>query len=113
MWDFLSKIPKEGKIMLQNNIAVFFTHQDLDILKDCQDLKEIDPDVVALDFRPGQNPNNLWPSDEKKMRSLATLLQGDPSYRVLYSDDYRYIFKKERSQESHLICPRLDEEVVS
>lgn len=97
MDEFVNKIPKKGKIMLQNNLAVRFTHEDLYLLLSEKHFMEVDPDVVALDFRPGQNINNFWPMDEEKMKSLAQELSSDKRYEAIYKDDRRFIFVKKNS----------------
>lgn len=94
MHDFINKIPTKGKIMTQNNIAVFFTHNDLYILNGYDYLKRINPDTVAIDLRPGQNPNNLWPMDEKGMTELVKKIKEDQKYKIYYGDANRYIFIK-------------------
>jgi hypothetical protein len=92
--EFVDKIPRKGKIMLQNNLAVRFTHNDLYILSTEEYFRKVNPDVIALDFRPGQNINNFWPMTEEKMKSLAGILLQDPYYDILYKESYRYIFVK-------------------
>ena len=94
MDDFVDKIPREGKIMIQNNLAVRFTHDDLYLLASEKYLREVNPDVVALDFRPGQNINNFWPMTEVKMEELSKTLLNDPGYDILYQEPHRYIFLK-------------------
>lgn len=94
MNDFVARIPKKGKIMVQNNLAVRFTHNDLYILLNEQHIKDVDPDVIALDFRPGQNINNYWPSSEDAMKKMAGELLSNQRYKVFYREDHRYIFVK-------------------
>lgn len=92
--DFVDKIPREGKIMVQNNLAVRFTHDDYYILASEEYLQKVDPDVVILDFRPGQNINNYWPMTEEKMAALATALLAQEKYQAIYRENHRYIFTK-------------------
>ncbi len=94
MHDFIAKIPKEGKIMTQNNIAVFFAHEDPYILNGSDYFEKIRPDTVAIDLRSGQNPNNLWPMDEKGMIELVKRIKEDQTYKIYYEDANRYIFIK-------------------
>ncbi len=96
--DFVNKIPRSGKIMTQNNLAVRFTHNDLYILSSKEYFQKIRPDTIAMDFRPGQNINNFWPMTEEKMKNLYDILLNDPDYNVLYKDDYRGIFVKHNPQ---------------
>lgn len=90
--DFVNLIPREGKIMIQNNLAVRFTHDDYYILASEKYLYQVNPDVVVLDFRPGQNINNYWPMTEEKIANLAGILLADPQYEIIYQESYRYIF---------------------
>ncbi len=94
MDDFVAKIPTTGKLMIQNNLAVRFTHNNLYLLLGMDHLRSVNPDVVAMDYRPGQNPNNYWPVSDADMASISAQLLADPRYRVIYADDYRYIFQK-------------------
>ena len=92
--DFVAMIPKDGKLMIQNNLAVRFTHNDLYILSTEKYFRKVEPDVLVLDFHPGQNPNNFWPMTEDKMASLAAQLKKDPTYKALFQETHRYIFVK-------------------
>ena len=94
MDDFVAQIPKKGKIMTQNNLAVRFTHNDLYILSSKRYVEAVQPDVIALDFRPGQNINDYWPLTPEKIEALAQDLKEDPNYRPFISEQYRYIFIK-------------------
>lgn len=94
MDEFVDKVPRKGKLMIQNNLAVRFTHNDLYLLLSEEHLRKVDPDVVVLDFRPGQNINNFWPMTEEKMSDLSKILLNDSRYFVLYNEPYRYIFVK-------------------
>jgi len=94
MDEFVAKIPQQGKIMTQNNLAVRFTHQDLYLLLSEKILRRVQPDVIAFDFRPGQNINNFWPMTEKELQDLAETLLKDKQYTPIYKEDCRYIFVK-------------------
>lgn len=100
MNDFVARIPKNGKIMTQNNLAVRFTHNDLYILSSRGYIDTVKPDVIAMDFRPGQNINNYWPVTPEKMESIATYLKNDKEYKLFYGEQYRYIFVKQ-DQNAH------------
>lgn len=106
MWDFIDKIPKEGIIMTQNNIAVFFTHNDLYNLSNCERINEVQPDVIAYDFRPGQNPNNMWPITEESMKELTSLLKESSAYSIGYRDQYRFVFQKTNNAWVNINCPK-------
>lgn len=94
MDEFIERIPRKGKLMVQNNLAVRFTHNDLSLLLNPNHIREIDPQTVVLDFRPGQNANNYWPMTAESMKNLAATLSADPQYGILYNEGERYIFRK-------------------
>jgi uncharacterized membrane protein len=94
MDDFVKKIPTRGKVMTQNNLAAHLTHTDLYILLNEDIFDSIDPDVLAIDFSPGQNPNNFFPLHEPELKALAERLMKHPRYKVIYQETYRYIFVK-------------------
>ena len=105
MWDFIDKIPKNGKLMLQNNIAAVFSHNDVYILKDCKKINKVQPDVLVFDFRSGQNVNNWWPTSDHEMKANVELLKQNPSYSIKYNDNSRYIFIRNSKDFSQLSCP--------
>ncbi|MBI4130716.1 DUF2079 domain-containing protein [Candidatus Roizmanbacteria bacterium] len=93
MHEFLRAVPKEGVVMTQNNLAVFFTHEkDVHIINHYADILTIQPDLVVIDLRPGQNPNNFWPSTEGKLREAVSFLQTNSDYTEKYNKEDRYIF---------------------
>lgn len=94
MHDFINRIPRQGKIMTQNNLAVFFTHDDLYLLDGYEYFKQVQPAVVAFDLRTGQNPNNFWPMDEPGLTKMARQLKSEPGYQLLYEDNSRYIYTR-------------------
>ncbi len=94
MDEFVSKIPPSGKVMVQNNLAPRFTHNDLYILISQKEVDRVQPDVIAMDFRPGQNINNYWPMTENMMSSLSGQLLSNGQYRPIFKEQYRYIFVK-------------------
>lgn len=96
MNDFIAKIPKTGKIMTQSNLAVRFTHNTLYLLTSKEHLFSVNPDVVALDFRDGQNINNYWPLDQGKMASIAAYLRSRSDYTAIFAEPHRYVFVKKK-----------------
>jgi uncharacterized membrane protein len=94
MNDFVAKVPRVGKIMVQNNLAVRFTHENLYLLLGDEHIRQVDPDVIVLDFHPGQNISNFWPNSEEAMVKMSKQLLSDPRYLTYYQEDYRYIFVK-------------------
>jgi len=108
--EFISKIPREGKIMTQNNLAVFFTHNDLVLIKSCAKVNQVQPDVIAFDIREGQSNNNFWPSTEKELKNILASMRESNSYDAIYDDQSKYIFKKVQNSLVDLKCDK-DESV--
>jgi len=98
MDEFVAKIPRQGKIMVQNNLACRFTHNDLYLLLSEKEFNRVSPDVIALDFRPGQSPTNYWPMNENGMKELAQKLLEDKNYTLIYRESHRFIFVKKGYQ---------------
>lgn len=93
MRDFAKKIPTERILMTQNSIASHFTHQKVMLLS--QNYDNIDPEVIAIDIRPGQNLNNFFPLKESEAISLARSLQkSDSKYVNINPNEYQLIFVK-------------------
>lgn len=92
MVDFLAKIPRQGRIMTQNNLAVFFTHDDLYVLRNYKYILKVKPDVIAIDLRPGQNANNFYPLTEGQARDVVSKLLKNPLYKVTFNDGNRFVF---------------------
>jgi uncharacterized membrane protein len=87
---FISQIPKTGLLMTQNNIAAHFTHGQTILLN--MNYKKIKPDVIALDLRTGQNPNNFYPLSESRAQMLAASLLSDINYLKKEVIDSQLIF---------------------
>lgn len=93
-FEFIDKIPKVGTVMSQNNILAYVSNRtdDLYFLKKTYSL--IRPDVIALDFTPGQNPNNVYESEPENMMEILKSLLNDINYRLSYRQkNNRYIFR--------------------
>lgn len=94
-FEFIDKIPKKGTVMSQNNILAYVSNRtdDLYFLKKKYSL--IGPDVIAFDFTPGQNPNNVYESEPENMKEILKNLLNDNNYRLLYrKENDRFIFIK-------------------
>ncbi|MBN3039890.1 MAG: hypothetical protein JW867_02060, partial [Candidatus Omnitrophica bacterium] len=79
--DFIGSIPQKGLLMTQNNLAPHLTHShDLMLLR--PDYWNYMPDVIAIDIRDGQNPNNYWPLPKDQFTALALSLKKDPNYLI-------------------------------
>ena len=98
MDDFIRRIPHGGKIMVQNNMAVRFTHEDYYLLSTVKYLDRVKPDVVAIDFRPGQNLNNFWPATDMEVKKMFAYLENSPQYFAAYKEDKRRIYLKKNDE---------------
>lgn len=91
---FVDQVPMAGLLMTQNNIAAHFTHQSVVLLH--EDIEHIQPDVVALDLRPGQNANNFFPLTFEKALNLATSLTANAQYKKYAITDSQHLFLRLR-----------------
>ena len=110
LWDFLSRVPKEGKIMTQNHFGYPLDHSSVyEIVTKCDKLQEINPDYVVVDLRPDQNPNNFVPiTHDRTQKWIEYILQrGD--FKIYYQDGQNYILQKIRpiKYEPNEICPEI------
>jgi len=93
---FIDKIPKEGLLMTQNNLAPQFTHNKVVLLRSAKKYSQIKPDYVALDLRGGQNGNNFFPLSYDDSKKLKQALLQDDNYKLMEHYDSFYIFKREK-----------------
>ena len=92
---FVNLIPPNGLLMTQNNLATHFTHRPVVILTKAY--TSIKPDVVAVDIRPGQNPNNFFPLTEEDTKALIASLSADTQYQKQEITDSQLLFFKKDS----------------
>jgi len=86
----VDRVPLNGSVSAQNNLALRFYKQRSYILTDTYQTKK--PDYILMDMRPGQNPNNfLGIKDEVK---LLERIKSDKSYGIFFHENDQYIFKK-------------------
>lgn len=90
--DFEKRIPTDGLIMTQNNIAAHFTHHQTMLLR--PDVEKYKPRYVALDLRPGQNGNNFFPLTEDEAKQIANELWQNPNYSLMYTSGSLYLFAR-------------------
>ena len=84
--------------MTQNNMAVKLTHTHNVILLR-SDYWRFMPDVIAIDIRDGQNPNNSWPWSSQK---IYEKLLNDPNYEEnKYADEQVWFEKVDDVDESY------------
>lgn len=92
--DFVARVPKKGSVMTQNHLSPRFTHRDkrVFLLKDKYWLYQ--PDLVVIELREGQNPNNFWPSHRWVYEEIVDNLKVNESYKLIYEQNEQYLFEK-------------------
>ena len=96
--DLVKKVPPDVTVMTQNNLASHFTHQDVRLLRDkCKTCVEehyrsVMPDLIVIDNRDGQNPNNYYGVGD--MKKILKSLQKDKDYKLFYHQGEQYIYKR-------------------
>lgn len=91
--NFVKNIPNQGLVLAPNNIAPHLTHTHQVMLLRFR-YKPLDPDVIAIDKREGQNPNNFWPLPPHELDQLVSTLTKDPGYTLHKITDDQIIFIK-------------------
>ena len=86
----IENVPEQGSVAAQNNLTPSFFHREIYILRDNYNLH--DPDLIVIDARDGQNPNNYL--GIKDIKKLVDKIKADKKYRTLYEEGDQYIFKK-------------------
>lgn len=109
-WNFLSKVPRGGKIMTQNQFGYILDHSDVyEIVTKCDKLQEINPDYVVVDLRPDQNPNNFVPINYNRTKKWIEYLLQRSDFKIYYQNGQSYILEKIRpiKYELNEICPEI------
>lgn len=88
--DLLHRVPKDARIMTQNNLATRFTHGDVWVLVD--NYGDRKPEYIILDLREGQNPNNFY--GVVRLPKLVQYLKKDPDYKQIYATKEQFIYKR-------------------
>ena len=91
--DFIDQIPANGKVMAPNNLAVQMTHTH-DVMLIRNEYWIWMPDVIAMDFRDGQNPNNYWRLHSWEIDDFKQRLLADPNYETVKVTDEQLYFVK-------------------
>lgn len=89
--EMIAVVPKNASVTAQNNLAGYFSHQEVYILRPF--FKQKETDYVLFDLRPGQNPNNLFMSEET-MKKTFEIVKNHPKYQLIYHKGDQYVFKK-------------------
>ncbi len=85
-------VPKNAKVLAQNNLTLPFLHQDVWILR--ENYKIHNADYILIDIRDGQNPSNyLGINDLKK---LFNTIKNDTNYKIIYHEGDQYVFKRKK-----------------
>lgn len=92
----LSHVPKDAKIMTQNNLATRLSHGDVMLLiKELPVLKDDEkPDYIVLDLREGQNPNNFFPFVNSQ--EFVDIMKKTGEYSVYYQQGEQIIYKRKK-----------------
>lgn len=91
--EFVGRIPGKGLVMTQNNFAPRLTHTHKVILLR-MNYWEVMPEVIAVDIRKGQNPNNFWPVPEDQFEQMYRMLLEDPNYQKEAVTEEQVLFLK-------------------
>ena len=90
--NLVSKIPTNGLIMTQNDIAVRLTHYNVTLLD--SNFTTTKPSAIAINLTPGQNPNVYFPSTYVFAKKMVVYLLKDPRYKLEKYGDQLYLFVK-------------------
>jgi len=88
--NLVNKVPTDGVIMTQNNLAVRFDHYDVKLLR--INYEEFDPKYIVLDLRDGQNPNNFF--NVGNIKEFVSKVKIDPNYEIFYKQGEQVIYSK-------------------
>ena len=85
-------VPKNTRVLAQNNLTLPFLHNDVWILR--ENYKKYNADYIVLYVRNGQNPSNyLGISDLNK---LLNTIKNDFNYVIIYHEGDQYVFKRKK-----------------
>lgn len=90
--EFVKRIPKAKLLMTQNNLAPHLTHSQSQLMLLREDYWKFNPDVIAIDVREGQNPNNYWPLPPQQFVEFIANLKKDSHYRLKILNDNQLLF---------------------
>jgi uncharacterized membrane protein len=90
----LDHVPKNAKVMAQNNLAARLTHGDVMLLiKELPVLKDEEkPEYIVLDLRAGQNPNNFFPFVD--IQEFVAIMKLTGEYKIYYEQGEQVIYKR-------------------
>lgn len=94
--EFIEKIPKQGLIMAQNNLAAHLTHYNVTLLNDSYE--EINPDWIAVDIGDGQNANNFFPIPPDIFKEMVASISASPNYSKYLTLGNQILFKNEKKR---------------
>ncbi len=88
--ELVARVPAGKSVMTQNNLAPRFTDRHVKLLR--ANYQDYQPEIIVLDLRDGQNPNNFMGVPD--IQEVLQRIQVDPAYTVLYQEGQRYIFAR-------------------
>lgn len=88
--DLVAQVPVEGSVMAQANLTPRLIHRNVKMLR--EDYERFSPDIIVVDARAEQNPNNFFGIGEPQV--LFEKLASDPDYQVYYQQGDQIIYTK-------------------
>lgn len=88
--NLVKKVPRNARIMAQNNLATRFTHGDAWVLVD--NYEDRRPDYIVMDIRGGQNPNDYYGVAD--LPKFIENLKSDKNYKIIYAKNDQFIYKR-------------------
>lgn len=92
--ELIASVPSGQSVMTMNNLAPHLTHQFPEVYLLRGNLDGMHPDVIVLDLRPGQSPNNFWPLREDTTQLLFQEIQNSGNYETTYHSSDQYVFRR-------------------
>lgn len=88
--DLMVAVPPGKTVMTQNNLAARFTDRKVKMIR--ANYETYKPELIVLDMRAGQNPNNfLFAGDQNQ---FFADVKADVKYEILYQSHDQYIFQR-------------------
>lgn len=86
----LAAVPEGKTVMTQNNLAARFTDRKVKLIR--ENYQDYKPEIVVIDIRPGQSPNNHLFNGN--MERFYKNISRNREYRVRYHENDQYIFER-------------------
>lgn len=76
--------------MTNNNLAAHLTHRNVTLLQ--RKYWKYSPEIIAIYYPPGSNPNNLYPLPPTQLDELIVNIATDSAYEQRNTVDNGYVF---------------------